>query len=382
MSDKKVSIVVPALNEELTIGEFIGWCKEGLEKARVEGEIIIVDSSTDRTPEIAESMGARVLRVPKRGLGQAYIDAIPEIKGDYVIMGDCDCTYDFREIGNFIEKLDEGYEYVMGTRMKGYIEKDAMPKLHQYFGTPLTTKILNAVYGSKYSDIHCGMRGMTLDALKRISLQSSSWEYASEMVLKSIKLRLKVTEVPIRFYKDREGRLSHHKRTGWFSPWLAGWINLRVMLEYTPQTFLKIPGVLMSIIGFVLTAIVFWNRLTNTDSVFALHSLLFGVLLFVVGLSFYQSSILAEIYYGFDPEKIKKYRRRISYNRMMLIAFFLSVAGIVFVVYFLNYFIKSGFTMTGIAYSLIFGIVSFIVCFQTFTFALLFQMLSKKRYEQ
>jgi len=382
MSNKKVSIVVPALNEELTIGEFIGWCKEGLEKARVEGEIIIVDSSTDRTPEIAESMGARVLRVPKRGLGQAYIDAIPEIKGDYVIMGDCDCTYDFREIGNFIEKLDEGYEYVMGTRMKGYIEKDAMPKLHQYFGTPLTTKILNVVYGSKYSDIHCGMRGMTLDALKKISLESSSWEYASEMVLKSIKLRLKVTEVPIRFYKDREGRLSHHKRTGWFSPWLAGWINLRVMLEYTPQTFLKIPGILMSIIGFVFTAIVFWNRLTNTDSVFALHSLLFGVLLFVVGLSFYQSSILAEIYYGFDPEKTKKYRRRISYNRMMLIAFFLGVAGIAFAVYFLNYFIKGGFIMTGIAYSLIFSIVSFIVCFQTFTFALLFQMLSKKRYDQ
>jgi len=382
MSNKKVSIVVPALNEELTIGEFVEWCKEGLEKAGVEGEIIIVDSSTDRTPEIAESLGARVLRVPKRGLGQAYIDAIPEIKGDYVIMGDCDCTYDFREIGKFIEKLDEGYEYVMGTRMKGYIEKGAMPKLHQYFGTPLTTKILNVVYGSKFSDIHCGMRGMTLDALKRISLESSSWEYASEMVLKSIKLRLKVAEVPIRFYKDREGRLSHHKRTGWFSPWLAGWINLRVMLEYTPQTFLKIPGILMSFIGFVFIALVFWNRLTNTNSIFALHSLLIGVLLFVVGLSFYQSSILSEIYYGFDPEKVKKYRCRISYNRLMFLACGLGAAGVIFAVYFINYFIKNGFIMTGIAYSLIFSIVSFIVCFQTFTFALLFQMLSKKRYGQ
>jgi len=380
MSDKRVSIVVPALNEELTIGEFIGWCKEGFEKAGVTGEIIIVDSSTDKTPEIAESMGVRVLRVPKRGLGQAYIDAIPEIKGDYVIMGDCDCTYDFREIGKFIEKLDEGYEYVMGTRMKGYIEKDAMPKLHQYFGTPLTTKILNVMYGSKFSDIHCGMRGMTLDALKKISLESSSWEYASEMVLKSVKLGLKITEVPIRFYKDREGRLSHHKRSGWFSPWFAGWINLRVMLEYTPQTFLKIPGILMSLAGFIFIALVFWNRLTNPDSIFALHSLLIGTLFFVVGLSFYQSSILSEIYYSFDQEKVKKYRSRITYNRLMLLAFGLGVAGVIFAIYFLNYFIRGGFEMTGIAYSLVFGIISFIVCFQMFTFALLFQMLYKRRY--
>jgi uncharacterized membrane protein YsdA (DUF1294 family) len=268
----------------------------------------------------------------------------------------------------------------MGTRIKGYIEKDAMPKLHRYFGTPLTTKILNAMYGSGFSDIHCGMRGMTLDALKKISLESSSWEYASEMVLKSVKLRLKITEVPIRFYKDREGRLSHHKRTGWFSPWFAGWINLRVMLEYTPQSFLKIPGIMMSLFGFVLIAFVFLNRLTDTDSIFMLHSLLIGVLLFVVGLSFCQSSILSEIYYGFDRGKVKKYRSRITYNRLMFLAFGLGAASVIFAVYFLNYFVKNEFRMIGIAYSLIFSIVSFIVCFQTFTFALLFQMLSKNRY--
>ena len=106
----------------------------------------------------------------------------------------------------------------MGSRWKGSIEPGAMPRLHQYFGTPLTTWILNRLYSSQFSDIHCGMRGITRDALERMDLQSQSWEYASEMVLKSVHMDLRTTEVPVRFLKDREGRLSHHKRSGWFSP--------------------------------------------------------------------------------------------------------------------------------------------------------------------
>ncbi len=237
INKKFVSIVIPALNEEITISEFVSWCQEGLKSAAVEGEILIIDSSTDKTSEIAESKGDRVLKFPKRGLGQAYIDALPFIKGNYIIMGDCDLTYDFREIRPFIEKLDQGYEFVMGSRFKGYIEPGAMPKTHQYFGTPLTTFVLNIIYGSKFSDIHCGMRAMTLEALNRINLESSSWEYASEMVIKSVKLDLKSTEVPIRFYKDREGRLSNLKRSGRMSSWYAGWLNLKVMLLYSPEFF-------------------------------------------------------------------------------------------------------------------------------------------------
>ena len=115
----------------------------------------------------------------------------------------------------------------MGSRWKGSIEEGSMPWLHQHLGTPVTTFILNRLYGSKFSDIHCGMRGITKDALERMDLQSQSWEYASEMVLKSVHMELRTTEVPVTFLKDREGRVSHHKRLGWFSPWQAAWINLQ-----------------------------------------------------------------------------------------------------------------------------------------------------------
>ena len=95
----EVSIVVPALNEEISVGKFIEWCKEGLERAGVTGQILIIDSSTDKTPEIVLEHGGEVLRTPRRGLGRAYIDGLDYVRGKYVIMGDCDCTYDFREIG-------------------------------------------------------------------------------------------------------------------------------------------------------------------------------------------------------------------------------------------------------------------------------------------
>ena len=210
----ELSIVVPALNEEIAVGQFVEWCKEGIAAAGIEAEILIIDSSTDRTAEIAVASGARVLETPRRGLGRAYIDAIPYIRGRYVLLGDADCTYDFRDIQAFIAKFRAGSEFLMGSRFKGSIEDGAMPWLHRYFGTPLTTRILNVMYGTRFSDIHCGMRGLTLDALKRMNLASQSWEYASEMVLKSVHLGLATSEVPVRFLKDPKGRVSHMVRGG------------------------------------------------------------------------------------------------------------------------------------------------------------------------
>ncbi len=145
----EVSIVVPCLNEELTVGEFVDWCTEGLAAAGVSGEVLIVDSSRDRSPLIAAEHGARVLRVPQRGLGRAYIDAIPHVRGDIAIMGDCDLTYDFRELDGFITAIRRGHDFVMGTRTKGEIEPGAMPGLHRYFGSPLTTLLFNVIYGTR-----------------------------------------------------------------------------------------------------------------------------------------------------------------------------------------------------------------------------------------
>src|SRR5262245_5549856 len=253
VAEPELSIVIPALNEKITIGRFVDWCVEGLRAANTKGEVLIIDSSMDGTAEIAVSKGARVLKAPKRGLGRAYIDALPYIRGKYVLMGDADCTYDFRDLNAFVETLRSGYEYVMGSRFKGHIEAGSMPPLHQYFGTPLTTWILNFLYASRFSDIHCGMRGITRDALRKMDLQSQSWEYASEMVLKSVRMNLRTAEVPVRFLKDEKGRVSHHKRAGWFSPWHAAWFNLKAMFVYGADFFLYRPGLVLLFAGLLLT---------------------------------------------------------------------------------------------------------------------------------
>ena len=283
-ADPELSIVIPALNEELTVGRFVDWCREGLGEANVRGEIIIVDSSSDRTAEIALARGARVLKTPKRGLGRAYIDALPFIRGEYVLMGDADCTYDFRQLAAFMERFHDGYEYVMGSRFQGYIEPGSMPVLHQYFGTPVTTSILNFLYGSRFSDIHCGMRGITLDAFRRMDLQSHSWEYASEMVLKSVRMQLRTTEVPVRFLKDEQGRLSHHKRSGWSSPWQAAWINLKAMFVHGADFFLYRPGLLLLFMGLLLTVPMSLGPVTVGPITFSLHWMLLGLTLCVLGL--------------------------------------------------------------------------------------------------
>ena len=235
----EVTFLIPALNEEITIGEFVDWCQQGFKNANIQGQILIVDSSTDKTADIALKHGSDVLKTPRRGLGRAYIDAIPYVRGKYVIMGDADLTYDTRNITSFLENFRNGYEFIMGSRFKGTIAKGAMPPLHRYFGIPITTWILNKVYGSHFTDIHCGLRGMTLDALKQMQLESQGWQYATEVVIKAVQLRLKTTEVPISFYKDREGRLSHHRRVGWYSPWLAGIKTVQTIFELNKRDSIK-----------------------------------------------------------------------------------------------------------------------------------------------
>ena len=370
----EVSIVVPALNEEITAGEFVDWCKQGLERAGVKGQILIVDSSTDKTPEIVLAHGGEVLRTPKRGLGRAYIDAARYIRGKWIIMGDADLTYDFRELTPFVEAFRNGAEFVMGSRFRGSIEKGAMPGLHRYFGTPFTTWILNRIYGSRYSDIHCGMRGLTRAALERIDLKSQSWEYASEMVLKAARLKLRIAEVPVKFYKDREGRFSHHRRMGWLSPWIAGWLNLKVMLVYTPDSFLLRPGVVLTLIGASIAIALSKGPVTVGGVGFSLYWMLLGVTFVTLGYSSIQIGVLARVMHGLRPQSLRRLRQILTYDRGMLLAASCVFLGAVLLSILIYHYLTSEFMLFEISHPAIFGLLLIIVGFQTFCFTLLLEM--------
>ena len=375
VDDPELSIVVPALNEEITIGEFIAWCKQGIAAAGVRAEILIVDSSTDRTAEIAVAGGARVLKTPKRGLGRAYIDALPFIRGRYVLMGDADCTYDFREIAPFVTQFRSGAEFIMGSRFKGSIEDGAMPPLHRYFGTPLTTWILNFMYRTHFSDIHCGMRGITLDGFKRMALASESWEYASEMVLKSVHLDLGTTEVPVRFLKAPEGRTSHLVRGGWTTPWKAGWINLKAMFVFGADFFLTVPGVLFFVLGFVPLCLLAFGPVTIGGVSFSLNTMLLSLLSAVLGVQLLLTGAIAGSLYDAVGKRRRRTLRFLTYTRTTVVAAIVFVVGLVPVIHFALAFAGNGYafddSLVGLNHLAVFGMFMMIASALVFVSMLL-----------
>ena len=370
----EISIVIPAMNEEITIGQFVDWCMEGLARCKMRGEVIIIDSSSDTTPEIALSKGARVLKIPRRGIGRAYIDAIPFIRGRYVFTGDADCTYDFRELEPFVEAFRNGYEYIIGSRFLGYIEPGSMPPHHQYFGTPGTTWLLNIIYSTRFTDIHTGMRGITRDALCRMDLESQSWEWASEMVVKSVRMGLRTVEVPIRFLKDQEGRVSHHKRVGWFSPWHAAWINMKAMFVYGADFFLFRPGLVLLTLGLLLTLPMTLGPVRVGPVTFSLYWMLLGLTLSVLGLHGFYMGVLAKVCFDYRGEHTARWLRIFSYDRCMAASAIAFAVGTGLCVPLTYQYLRQGLQLAGdispMNHLAVTGLLLVIAAVMTFTFTL------------
>jgi len=377
-ADPEVTILVPALDEELTIGDFVDWCHEGIRGAETGVEILIVDSSADRTAEIALAKGARVLKTPRRGLGRAYIDAVPHVRGRLVIMGDADCTYDFRVIKPYIDAYRAGAEFVMGSRLKGTIASGAMPGLHRYFGTPLTTFILNLMFGSGFSDIHCGMRGLTRDALTRMDLRSQGWEYASEMVLKSVHMGLVTTEVPINFLKSPEGRLSHMKRRGRLEPWRAGWMNLRAMLTYGVNFFLLKPGFALLAFGLMFLVPLSFGPFSIGPAVFSLNTMLLAMAVATLGLSMVYSGCIASVLFDYSDTLQPRIEGALPFNRTFIGCLLAGIAGLLLMLPLVHDYIGHQFTFQQVSihtHCSITGLWLVSAAFQTIIFALMIRAL-------
>jgi hypothetical protein len=378
----EVSIVVPALDEERTIGEFVDWCREGLRRVGLHGEILIVSSSTDRTNEIALTHGARVLSTPRLGLGRAYIDATPHIRGKYVLVGDADCTYDFREIGPFIEKLRDGYDLVMGSRFRGTIEPRAMPAHHRYFGTPITNWIFNLVVGSRFSDIHCGMRGLTRETYLEIGLTSQGWEYASEMILKSLHLKLRVTEVPISFYRDRNGRVSTVKRRGWLTPWKAGWESLRIMFTFGADFFLYRPGWFLAVLGLAAVALMTPGPIAIGPIRLATNTQFLAVAISIIGVSAVYLGILAKVINDLTGISTSRWTSRFSYNRTFIISTVVTLTGVASETVLLAVYVGNGLSLppgaTPFVHLAISGMLLVMLGLLTFAFMLVLHALAAR----
>lgn len=226
----EISVVIPCLNEEETLGNVLEKVLLVLSKMGVASEVIISDnSSTDGSIEIAEKYKVKVVNVLQRGYGKALNAGIHEAQGKYIIFGDADGSYDFSYIPDFFTLLKKGNDMVIGSRMRGNMEKNAMPFLHKYIGTPILTFLINSIYGLRITDCNSGMRGLRQSVYKDLDLHSSGMEYISEMTIKASFLNLAIYEFPMNFFRDKRSK-PPHLRT-----WRDGIRNLKIIFYYIPK---------------------------------------------------------------------------------------------------------------------------------------------------
>jgi Glycosyl transferase family 2 len=237
-----VSVVIPCLDEEEGIVGVIEDARAALDAAGLRGEIVVVDNaSEDRSAERARAAGARVVVEPRRGYGSAYLAGLEAARGAYIVMTDADGTYPIELLGAFVGRLRDGADMVVGNRFKGTIHDGAMPWSNRYIGNPILSGMLNLFFRSGVSDAHCGLRAVRRDALATLKLQATGMEFASEMVIKAGKQRLRVEEIPID-YRPRVGE-SKLSRVG------DAWRHVRFMLAHSPTWLFVIPGGVAAVVG-------------------------------------------------------------------------------------------------------------------------------------
>src|SRR3954447_581334 len=286
-SPVSTSVVIPCLNEAPTIERAVSAALEALENAGISGEVIVADNgSTDGSPELAERAGARVVHEPRRGYGSAYLAGFAAARGDRIVMADADLTYDFGEIPRFLAKMDQGADFVIGNRM-AKIHPGAMPWLHRYVGNPVLTGILNLFFGVGVADAHCGMRALRRDVLPRLDLRTTGMEFASEMVIRAGKEKLKIAEIPIE-YHPREGESK-------LSTWRDGWRHLRFLLVHSPTYLFLIPGAVLSAVGALILLTVL-ARVNIFGREWDLHAMIGGAMLTIVGTQVLALGLCARAY--------------------------------------------------------------------------------------
>ena len=338
----EVSVVIPTLNEEKTIAICINKVKKVFEENNIDGEIIVSDSSTDKTPEIAKSLGAKVLYPKKRGYGNAYIEGFNSAKGKYLVMGDADDTYDFLEIPKFLDPLKKKEaDFVIGSRFKGEIKKGAMPWLHRYIGNPVLTKILNILFHTGVSDAHCGMRAFTKEAWKKIDLKTGGMEFASEMVIKASKKKLRIKEIPITLYPRKGSPAKIHS-------FRDGWRHLRFMMLYQPNAFLLYPGVILFVIGSIFTFLLWRGPIHVGNIGLDIHPLILASLFALLGFQLIVFGIYTKVYGTIykDEEPGKFTRFFLDYHSLeheMLVGGILFAVGFLIDLRILLIWINTGF---------------------------------------
>ncbi|MBI3761443.1 MAG: glycosyltransferase family 2 protein [Chloroflexi bacterium] len=322
----QVSVVLPCLNEERTVGACVRKARAAFAAAGLDGEVVVADNgSTDRSVAMAAEAGARVAHESRRGYGSAYLKGIAEARGQYIVIADSDDTYDLGEVPALVAELRKGADMVLGSRLRGTIKPGAMPWLHRYVGNPILTGLLNLLFGLRASDAHTGLRAFTREAYDRLNLRTTGMEFASEMIIAAGQAGLKVAEVPITYYpRAGESKLRSFR---------DGWRHLRYMLLRSPTHLFLLPGVLLMVLGWLPLIALAGGPIVVGSYFIDFHYMIVGSALALLGLQLLLLGLSAKTYLAArglerpDPW-LAWLRSRFSLERGLLIGLILLAAGL------------------------------------------------------
>lgn len=351
----ELSIVLPCLNEELTVGTCVAKAVSFLKEYKIDGEVIVADNgSTDRSIEIATQKGARVARIEQKGYGSALRGGFEAAKGKYIIMADADDSYDLVNLMPFVEKLREGYELVMGNRFKGGIKKGAMPWHHRYIGNPILSFLGKLFFKTPANDFHCGLRGFTKTVIEKMDLQTTGMELASEIVIKSSILGMKTCEVATTLSPDGRDRPPHLRS------FRDGWRHLRFLLIYSPSWLFLYPGASFILLGGLLSIALFFGPVDIGFRYIDFHSFIAAGSLTYLGLNLLSFAIITRVYAfqsGLLPRQPRFFRlfRYLNLEKGLMSGAFLLLLGLGLLIYALA--LSSNFAQIGFDSSvrLVFG---------------------------
>ena len=322
----EVSVVMPCLNEEAAIGACIEKIRRTFDQAGLDGEIVVCDNgSTDRSVAIAEAMGARVVHQPERGYGNAYLKGFDSARGRYLVMGDADDTYDFTLIPEFLKPLREGGNaFVTGSRYLGGGDGN-ITGLHRWFGNPALTRILNALFGTRYTDVYCGFRAFSREAYERIRPVSPGMEFNLELAINAGLAGLKTAEIPI--------VLAPRKGESKLRTFRDGWRSLRMMLLYSPNQLFLVPGSVLLSLGLLLHVAVLLGLVRFGGRPAAGVTAVFATVLSVVGFEILSLGLHAKTYswsrrFDHDNRFLSGFYSRFTLETGLLVGLGLALAGL------------------------------------------------------
>ncbi len=290
----ELSVVMPCLNEADTLATCIEKAQRAMAEHGIVGEVVIADNgSTDGSVEIAERRGARVVHVPSKGYGNALMGGVSAARGEFVLMGDADDSYDFLEIPKFVTQLRAGHELVQGCRLPsggGRVLPGAMPLSHRWIGNPVFSWLVRRMFRAPIHDVYCGLRGFRRELFDRLDLRCTGMEFATEMIIKSTLFGADVAEVPTTLHPD--GRKAHapHLRTI-----RDGWRTLRFFLMYSPRWLFLTPGLALLMAAAAAYGLALPGVAVGGVT-FDAHTLLVGSLAGILGFQLLQFAVMAKTF--------------------------------------------------------------------------------------